>query len=301
MTNMARTAEQPCDTQSGSDEVRRVITPRETELGGFVVRRSIPTREQRSLGPWIFIDHMGPADFQPGHGVNVPPHPHIGLATVTYLFDGQILHRDSLGSELVITPGAINLMVAGSGIVHSEREPAELTEQAHSMHGLQLWLALPDADEQCAPEFHHYSADELPSDEGIKVLIGEVNGLRSPVKTFSPTLFSEARLSAGDSIQLPEYDEVGVYLLSGSASVGTQQVQPNQLVVLSRSGLSLQCSDDCHLVMLGGSSVGKRYLDWNFAASSTERLKQAREDWKAGRFAKVPGDEDDFVPYPGSD
>ena len=202
-----------------------IIHAKSKDLGEFTVRRSLPYLRRRMVGPWIFFDHMGPATFQAGEGINVRPHPHIGLATVTYLFDGAILHRDSLGSKCVIRPGDVNLMVAGKGIVHSERELPETLDQVRKLHGMQLWHALPDADEETDPAFYHYKAQTMPTTElegvPVRVLMGTAFGIGSPVKTFASTLLAEARLSAGQRVQLPTGEvEAAVYVMSGSVNIG---------------------------------------------------------------------------------
>lgn len=219
MSHLAKDAEQQCDVGPGCGALELVIQPRDRDLGGFLVRRVLPTAGRKMVGPWIFFDHMGPASFPAGEGINVRPHPHINLATVTYLFEGEILHRDSLGSLQAIRPGDINLMVAGSGIVHSERERPEVTATDHRLHGLQLWLALPGADEETAPAFHHYPAADIPAVEvdgvPIRVMMGSAYGVTSPVKVFAETVYLEAHLQPGDPIVLPEAEERAVYVAAG--------------------------------------------------------------------------------------
>lgn len=304
MSNLLNNAEQPCDTSlERTPWVSLVIQPRVAELGGFAVRRALPTREKRMVGPWIFFDEMGPADFSPGQGVNVAPHPHIGLATVTYLFDGEILHRDSLGSEQVILPGDINLMVAGRGVVHSEREWPEVTNRAHSVHGLQLWLALPASAESSEPAFYHLSGIDLPTVavEGVKVriLMGSAYGVSSPVPVFSPTLYLEAWLTQGQELRLPPAQERAVYVVSGELDAGGQGLSAQTMAVLSdASDLRLRALSNAKIIVIGGDSLGERYIDWNFVATDKDLIEQARADWVAQRFAKVPGDEHDYVPLP---
>lgn len=304
MSNLLHNAEQPCETRvEPMPWVSLVIQPRVAELGGFAVRRALPTREKRMVGPWIFFDEMGPVDFAPGQGVNVAPHPHIGLATVTYLFDGEILHRDSLGSEQVIRPGDVNLMVAGRGVVHSERERPEITNQAHSVHGLQLWLALPESEEMADPAFYHVAGIDLPTVavDGVKlrVLMGSAYGVQSPVPVFSPTLYFEAWLNPGQELQLPLAQERAVYVVSGELDAGGHELSAQTLTVLGDdSELRLRALGAAKIVVIGGDSLGSRYINWNFVATDKARIEQARADWKAQRFDKVPGDETEYVPLP---
>jgi redox-sensitive bicupin YhaK (pirin superfamily) len=286
--------------------VERIIQPRVLDLGGFSVRRSLPARSVAAVGPWVFFDHMGPADVPRGKGVDVIPHPHINLATVTYLFEGNIVHRDSIGTVQTIEPGAINLMVAGSGIVHSERTGPELRASGSRMNGLQLWLALPDEVEESEPEFHHYPAADLPrrTTEGVslRVMIGSAFGLRSPVMTFSPTLYAEANLLKGCVLSLPtEVQQRGVYLVSGALSTGDTELAERSMVVLaSGREVRLTAVRDCRIAIIGGSPLGRRYMWWNFVSSRKERIEQAKSDWGEGRFRMVPG-ENEFFPLPRRD
>ena len=293
-----------CTITAGCDAIELIIEPRPKDLGGFSVRRCLPVRERRSIGPWIFFDEMGLAHFPAGEGVNVRPHPHINLATVTYLFTGEILHRDSLGSYQAIRPGDINLMVAGKGIVHSERERPEINSVPHSLHGLQLWLALPEADEETEPAFYHYPSASIPAleiaDVPVRVLIGSAYGISSPVKTFFETLYIEADLKAGQQLILPNAAERGLYVAKGEISLQDTQVSTHQLVVLRPAeGICILAKTDTRIALVGGEAIGKRYIDWNFVSSSKARIEQAKEDWQAGRFPKVPGDEEEFIPLPG--
>ncbi|CAM5204269.1 pirin family protein [Alishewanella longhuensis] len=293
-----------CTITAGCDAIELIIEPRAKDLGGFSVRRCLPVRERRSIGPWIFFDEMGLAHFPAGEGVNVRPHPHINLATVTYLFTGEILHRDSLGSYQAIRPGDINLMVAGKGIVHSERERPEINSVPHSLHGLQLWLALPEADEETEPAFYHYPSASIPAleiaDVPVRVLIGSAYGVSSPVKTFFETLYIEADLKAGQQLILPNAAERGLYVAKGEISLQDTQVSSHQLVVLRPAeGICILAKTDTRIALVGGEAIGKHYIDWNFVSSSKARIEQAKEDWQAGRFPKVPGDEEEFIPLPG--
>ncbi|VUD42071.1 Quercetin 2,3-dioxygenase [Thalassocella blandensis] len=303
MSNLQDTIKADCDVEQGCEALDLIIEPKEKTLGGFSVRRSLPHAKCRSVGPWIFFDHMGPAEFDAGQGVNVRPHPHIGLATVTYLFEGEMLHRDSLGNTQAIQPGAINLMVAGKGIVHSERESDEVRNSRHRVHGLQLWLGLPQEDEDIAPAFYHYDADDIPTftSEGVtgRVLIGEAYGCVSPVKTYSQTLYVELTIDAGAEIVLPAVAERAVYIVSGKLWAQKKDIHPGAMAVFHAADhVVLKANELTRIAIIGGESVGKRFMDWNFVSSSEAKVKAAIAAWKAGEFTKVPGDEHEFIPYP---
>ena len=283
--------------------IKHLIQSHEKDLGGFTVRRLLPYAKQRMVGPWIFFDHMGPAEFPAGNGVNVRPHPHINLATVTYLFEGEILHRDSLGSVQAILPGDINLMVAGKGITHSERERDEVNSMPHKLHGLQLWHALPEADEEIDPAFYHYPSDEIPKADvnGVttRVMMGSAWGMTSPVKTFAPTVYAEAALKAGQSIVTPEAEQMAIYVASGQLLIDTQKVEPYTLVVLQdNTPATIEAASDAQLAFIGGENLGERHIEWNFVSSRKHRIEQAKNDWREGRFPIVPGDEEEFIPLP---
>ncbi len=285
--------------------VAMVIPAREKDLGGFQVRRLLPFAKRRMVGPWIFFDHMGPAEFAPGVGINVRPHPHINLATVTYLFSGNILHRDSLGSRSVIAPGDINLMVSGRGIVHSEREEDEAIRQTRQLDGLQLWLALPEADEEIDPAFFHYDAGDIPSfnkdGASVRVLMGTAFGFRSPVRVYADTLYVEGRMTFGCELQAPMgVAERAVYICAGELEIGGLRLQAYEMAVLT-PGAHVQLkalSPEVHFVIIGGEAVGERHIYWNFVSSRPERIEQAKADWREGRFPMVPGDEVEFIPLP---
>jgi redox-sensitive bicupin YhaK (pirin superfamily) len=280
--------------------IKSVLKPREKDIGEFSVRRALPFVQQRSIGPWVFFDHFGPVTFEPGNGMNVRPHPHINLATVTYLFDGEIYHRDSLGNTLPIKPGAINLMVAGKGITHSERTRDELRETGYSMHGLQLWMALPEEHEETDPDFIHTPADDIPEVETdgvtLRVMMGSAFGMTSPVKTFSPTLYFEANMGDGASFNVPEAEELGVYVVQGEALIDGEVAPINAMSVLNPSAKTITAKGQTRLAVIGGQNLGHRHLDWNFVSSRKDRIDQAKADWKAGRFPKVVGDEEDYIP-----
>jgi redox-sensitive bicupin YhaK (pirin superfamily) len=281
-----------------------LIKPRDKDLGGFSVRRVLPTNDRMMVGPWIFFDHMGPAMFPAGKGISVRPHPHINIATVTYLFEGEILHRDSLGSLQSIGPGDINLMVTGRGIVHSERERPEVTAQPHGLHGLQLWLALPEEDEEVEPAFHHYPAADIPtvsvSGVPLRVMMGSAYGVTSPVKVFAETLYVEAHLQAGQSIAIPDAEERAVYVASGSLETDGTLIPEHSMAVFSDvEAITLEATMESRIALIGGEKLGQRHIEWNFVSSRKSRIESAKEDWKAGRFPKVPGDEEEFIPLPG--
>ena len=281
-----------------------VIDARARDLGDLVVGRVLPSPLRRMVGPFIFFDHMGPADLPPGRGIDVRPHPHIGLATVTYLFEGQIVHRDSLGSHQSIRPGDVNWMTAGRGIVHSERTAAELRRTGSRLNGLQLWVALPSADEQTEPQFHHHPGATLPTVEvggaEVRVLAGELYAHRSPVAVHSPLFYADAVLPPGSALPLTEaYSERAVYLLEGDLVGWGEAARPGRMLVFAPGASAvLRTERGARLALLGGEPVGERHVYWNFVSSSLERIEQAKRDWQAGRFARVPGDAEEFIPLP---
>ncbi len=289
------------------DQIELMVIPNAKDIGGFEVRRALPTAKRRLVGPFIFFDRMGPAILRAGNALDVRPHPHIGLATVTYLFDGKIRHRDSLGTEMVIEPGDVNLMTAGRGIVHSERTPEELRGAPMSMSGLQTWLALPDGKEEIAPLFENTAAARLPEidDGGVsgRVVLGDFAGLRSPVKVASETLYADLRLAPGASVRIPaEAEERAIYTLEGEVSIAGDRFPPERLLVFKPGDEIVVSSENgAHFMLFGGASLGsKRYIWWNFVSSSKERIEQAKEEWKTGRFDIVPGDDKEFIPLPES-
>ena len=302
MSNLTKQCEQECRVLASCDAVELVVEPKEKELGGFSVRRVLPNRQRKMVGPWIFFDHMGPARFPPGEGVNVRPHPHIGIATVTYLFEGEILHRDSLGSYQAIRPGDINLMVAGSGIVHSERERAEVAREERVIHGLQLWLVLPEAQEEIAPAFYHYPSETIPSLDidgvDVRVIMGSAYGHTSPVNVFSDTLYLEADIKAGQRLKLPSSPERAVYVAKGALQIGGTEVPQHTMAFLHGDTTVVEAKSDTRIAVVGGEPLGHRFIEWNFVSSRKERVEQAKADWQSQRFAKVPGDEDEYIPLP---
>ncbi|WP_300304496.1 pirin family protein [Ferrovibrio sp.] len=287
------------------EAVDLVITPRSRDLGeGFMVRRILPYAKRRHVGPFVFLDHMGPADFAPGHGLDVRPHPHIGLATVTYLFEGEIMHRDSLGVVQPIRPGDVNWMVAGRGIVHSERTRDELRRSGTALHGIQSWLALPQSHEETAPDFRHHPAASLPEIERpgvrLRLIAGAAFGAASPVQTFAPMFYLDVVLDDEAVLPLPEeYEERAVYVAIGMVTLDGERYEAgNMLVLRPGSHPQITAQGPARLMLLGGAPLdGERHLWWNFVSSSKERIEQAKTDWRAGRFAMVPGDPE-FIPLP---
>lgn len=289
---------------TANNSVEYLLGGKSRDLGEFTVLRTLPAPQRQRVGPFIFFDHFGPAQFEPGHGVDVRPHPHIGIATITYLFEGQILHRDSLGHAKVITSGAVNWMTAGRGIVHSERTPPELKASGSPIHGLQSWVALPIDQEESEPGFDHYPAEQVPTVEQsggtLRVIAGEAFGARSPVRTASETIYVECRLDAGATIEIPiGYDEIAVYAVEGEMTIDGMVVAPGTMAVLSRgAAAAVNASTKALCMLLGGATLeGDRTLWWNFVSSSRERLEQAKRDWRQGRFDAVPG-ESEFIPLP---
>ncbi|MER9352748.1 pirin family protein [Mesorhizobium sp. M0514] len=288
-----------------SDQIELMVIPNAKDIGGFQVRRALPTAKRRLVGPFIFFDRMGPAILRAGQAMDVRPHPHIGLSTVTYLFDGNIRHRDSLGTEMVIQPGDVNLMTAGRGIVHSERTPEELRGAPMSVSGLQTWLALPDGKEEVAPVFENTAALLLPEidAEGVsgRVVIGDFQGLRSPVRADTETLYANLRLAPGASVKIPaDAEERAIYTLDGDVSISGDRFPAERLLVF-RPGDEIVVSSErgAHFMLFGGASLGSpRHIWWNFVSSSKERIEQAKQEWKTGRFDIVPGDEEEFIPLP---
>ena len=284
--------------------IRTIIRPRSRDLGGFSVRRVLPAPGTQMVGPFIFFDHMGPAEFAPGTGIDVRPHPHIGLATVTYLFEGSLLHRDSLGVVQNIEPGAVNWMTAGRGIVHSERTADEPRRTGHRIHGIQAWVALPLNAEDTEPSFRHHPAATLPEftweDARLRIVAGSAFGRSAPVEVAVPTLYAEARLPAGGRLTLaPEHEERCVYLVEGALLLGDVRIEAGSMAVLEPGTEAvLLATEDSRMMLAGGQrSDGPRRIWWNFVASSAERLERAKQDWAEGRFPKVPG-ETEFIPLP---
>jgi hypothetical protein len=289
----------------GRAVIEFVIEQRRKDLGGFEVGRVLPAARRRMVGPFVFFDHMGPTDFAPGipRSVDVRPHPHIGLSTVTYLFDGQIVHRDSLGFEQAILPGEVNWMTAGRGITHSERfERARA--QGDRVHGIQAWVALPEEEEEIEPAFYHHPAEDLPTYEGeglwARLIAGAAFGARAQVRTHSPLFYVHWRLAAGARAQLPaEYPERAAYVASGTVEADGQRFSAGKMIVFAPGAPVLFTADaPAVLMLLGGEALGERFLEWNFVSASRERIQQAKADWRAGRMKLPDLDNQEFIPLP---
>lgn len=283
-----------------------IIEERPADIGDFLVGRLLPFRKKRHVGPFVFIDHMGPAEMSENENLDVPPHPHIGLSTLTFLFEGNIVHRDSLGTEMEIKPGAVNWMTAGKGIVHSERTPDRIRKQKKKVHGLQIWVALPLNLEDMDPQFSHTEAKDIPSwkenDLDFKLIAGEALGKKSPVPVHSDLFFIEIKANKTATVNLGDelYGESALYILEGKVTKDENEFGPKQILIAKQNSL-------CEFTILKGSTVyifggipfpEERYIHWNFVSSSKDKIEKARNDWKNGLFEKIPGDEDDFVPLP---
>lgn len=286
------------------DAIDQIIVPRSRDIGGFSVRRALPSVQRRMVGPFVFFDQMGPAEFIIDHGLDVRPHPHIGLSTVTYLFDGEIVHRDSLGTELPIKPGALNWMTAGRGIAHSERTSQDMRAKGSKLFGIQSWVALTAKDEETAPAFVHYGETDLPilTGEGktVRVIAGSALGATSPVKISSPLFYADVALDAGASVPLdPDFDERAIYTVEGEVDIAGDVFGPGQLLIFKPGDrITIKAKTRARFMMLGGEPMdGQRYIWWNFVSSRKERIEQAKADWKAARFDTVPG-ETEFIPLP---
>ena len=297
-------AQEPRATAGSGTGLDVVIIPRVRDLGGFEVRRVLPAGERRMIGPFIFFDQMGPITFKAGTGIDVRPHPHIGLATITYLFEGEILHRDSLGNAQAIRPGEVNWMTAGRGIVHSERTPEALRMAPSPVFGIQAWVALPRAREEMEPSFAHHGAASLPMIDSkgcrVRLMIGSLMGARSPVATVSEMVYADATLAAGARLAFPvEHEERAIYVVKGVIDLASRSFGASQLLVLKRGvETAVVAPQGARLLLLGGAALdGPRHIWWNFVSSSQQRIEQAKADWKAGRFPGVPG-ETEFIPLP---
>jgi redox-sensitive bicupin YhaK (pirin superfamily) len=297
-------SEEPsCIEPGGSIEL--VITARPRDLGGFSVGRVLPAVQRRLVGPFIFFDHMTRHELAPGHGMDVRPHPHIGLATVTYLFDGEIVHRDSLGSRQAIVAGDVNWMSAGRGIVHSERTGDERRRTGGVVHGIQSWVALPAADEEMVPSFEHHPRETLPLVERpgarLRILAGHAYGARAPVGVRSPTLYVHAELDGGADLPLTdEHDERAAYVVEGEIGCEGRSYGPGSMLVFRKGArIGLRAPGAARVMLLGGAALeGPRHIFWNFVASSKDRIERAKQEWKLGAFPRVPGDDVEFIPLP---
>jgi redox-sensitive bicupin YhaK (pirin superfamily) len=283
------------------------ISRKAHDLGdGFFVTRLLPQIARRSIGPFVFFDYFGPVDFAPGKGVDVRPHPHIGLATVTYLFDGAQMHRDTLGSVQEIAPGDVNWMTAGRGIAHSERTGDDMRARGHRLHGIQSWIGLPQADEEAPPAFQHFSRAQLPEreDKGVtlRLIAGEAFGQKSPVKVFSPIFYGDARFAAGGALHYAnEHEERAFFVVDGEVQTGTSEVHgPGAMLMLDKDEeVTLYADAPARVMLLGGAPLdGQRHIWWNFVSSSKDRIERAKQEWKDGKFGLIPGDDKEFIPLP---
>jgi len=278
---------------------------RTKDLDGFSVTRILPSSTKRMVGPFIFLDHMGPADFAAGDGIDVRPHPHIGLATITYLMEGSLLHRDSLGNQLEILPGDVNWMTAGRGIVHSERETLEVKAAPHRLNGMQAWVALPKEYAEIAPSFNHIKRCELPhfmhAGVQMRLIIGEAYGMTSPIKSYSPMFYLDVLARAGTTIERPNpTQECLVYLLDGGMRIGNNEYSTGALVLLDDNEQQIKAMTNCRVLLYGGEAWPETpHIEWNFVSFSRERIEQAKADWREQRFPKIPGDDAEFTPLPG--
>ncbi len=303
--------EPACPDCGSLDSIETIIIPRARDLGGFEVRRALPSPKRQMVGPFIFFDQAGPADFVTGQGISVRPHPHIGLATVTYLYQGEFQHRDSLGTNQMIYPGEVNWMIAGNGVTHSERTSEATRKGDHHLFGIQTWVALPDSHEEIDAGFEHHRKEALPFLENqgtqVRLIIGNAYGERAPTKTFSEMFYADAALEAGALLPLPDnHEDRGVYVVSGAVEISGETFESGQMMVF-RPGdkMTLKAGPQgARLILLGGETLGgPRYIWWNFVASSREKIESAKEawaagDWESGRFQLPPGDSDEFIPLP---
>ncbi len=301
-----------CPDAIGIDAIETLIIPRARDLGDFEVRRALPAPKRQMVGPFIFFDQAGPAEFVTGQGVDVRPHPHIGLGTVTYLYRGEFQHRDSLGSNQMILPGAVNWMVAGRGVTHSERTSEATRKAPHSLFGIQTWVALPEKDEEVAPSFAHHGKDTLPEfdDGGVKLrlILGRAYGKTAPAKLYSETFYADVAMQPGARLPLPDdHEDRGLYVVEGSINIAGQEFEAGRMMVF-RPGdkITVAAGDNgARMMILGGETLnGQPYIFWNFVSSSRERLEEAKEqwrraDWGKGRFDLPPDDRADFIPLPG--
>ena len=282
----------------------RLLDPITKSLGEFTVSRILPNSSQQMIGPFIFFDHMGPVNFPEGQGVDVRPHPHIGIATVTYLFEGSILHRDSLGYEQEIRPNDINWMTAGKGIVHSERETKKVRNSDHTLHGLQLWVALPDDKQEIEANFHHHPKETLPlfeyEEATIRLMIGEIFGKKSPVKVYSPMFYADVTMPENTTISIPKNgQELGIYVIDGVVSIDNKTYNKFDFIYADQEEeIAITANKNAKLILIGGEAFDtKRYIWWNFVSNSMNRIEQAKSDWLNGNFNKVPND-NEYITLP---
>ncbi|MEM9670499.1 MAG: pirin family protein [Pseudomonadota bacterium] len=300
-----------CPQRKDDGAIETQIIPRARDLGGFEVRRALPSPKRQLVGPFIFFDQMGPAEFIRDGGIDVRPHPHIGLATVTYLFQGEFQHRDSLGTNQMIYPGEVNWMIAGKGITHSERTSPETRAGRHSLYGIQTWVALPEKDEDMNPAFEHHEKAALPliedTDKSIRLILGNAYGAEAPVSTFTEMFYADAALQPGARLPLPDnHEDRGIYVLEGNIETAGEIFETGRMLVF-RPGDAITLIAGEHgarLMLLGGETLnGPRHISWNFVSSSTEKIEAARDEWKRGdwtngQFSLPPGDDEEFIPAP---
>lgn len=300
----------PCEDTEGTvagcpAPVDMVILPRTGDIGGFEVHRALPSKKKRMIGPFVFWDEMGPGEFLEGKGLDVRPHPHIGLSTVSYLFDGTMHHKDSLGTDMIIEPGDVNLMTAGRGIVHSERSSDQARAERSSLFGIQSWLALPKDREEIAPAFRHFGKSALPTleDEGTRIrqIMGSGFGMHSPVWQDWETFYADVHMDEGARVPVPtDVEERGIFIVSGAIDIAGETFEPMQMISLKPGAeVTVKALADTHLMLIGGAAMdGPRYIWWNFVSHSKDRIEEAAADWQAGEFPVVPGDEEEFIPLP---
>lgn len=298
-------SEAECRMDNCPDSVEMVILPRTGDIGGFEVQRALPSRQKRMIGPFVFWDEMGPGEFLEGKGLDVRPHPHIGLSTVTYLFDGTMDHKDSLGTAMTVHPGDVNLMTAGRGIVHSERSGPEARARRSNLFGIQSWLALPKSLEEADPAFRHVGKADLPTIDAdgvsLRLVMGSGFGLKSPVHMDWETFYADVRLKAGATLPVPkDVEERGLFIVSGTLEIGSQRFSSGQLVCLKPGAdVSVRAPVDTHVMIMGGAAMdGPRFIWWNFVSSSKDRIREAAEAWQSGEFPAVPDDDKEFIPLP---
>lgn len=294
-----------CETKVCPPDVDMVLIPRSVDLGGFQVNRILPAHEKRMVGPFVFWDQFGPSEFEAGKGVDVRPHPHIGLCTLTYLFTGSMDHRDNLGSHQVIIPGDVNFMTAGKGIAHSERTGQKERSLPHSLFGIQCWLGLPTANEEIDPDFKHIGIKNLPHEtaDGVtmRMIAGSMHGISSPLKTVSTTLFADITIASGSKFSVPaDTEERAIHIVSGNITIDNLSYRTAQMLILQPGhSVTLEANNDARIVVLGGDTLdGPRHVWWNFVSSSKDRIEQAKQDWLENKFALIPGDDKEFIPLP---
>ena len=294
-------------------QLERILEGRSKDLGGFSVSRILPMAQRRHVGPFVFYDQMGPARFKPGEGIDVRPHPHIGLATVTYLFDGEMDHRDCIGVHQTIYPGDVNWMTAGKGVTHSERTGEAARAKGMDMYGIQVWVALPEDRQEIEPEFHHHGAEDLPAFEiggaDFRLILGSAYGQTSPVKVYSPIVYAHIEAQAGATFELPQgHEELALHVVTGAVETGGERVAGGHMAIFTpgQNQASVTATENSRLMLLGGQPLGQRFMEWNFVSTSKERIEQAKADWRASIAQgfkdtpfHMPVEENEYIPLPG--